>query len=105
MSWLIFTPKAARCILNVGIIILLSVSGLAQSNDYQPLPQTSVIINSQQQKPAEQGSDAQGQNSHGDQQDTRPGYSMRLDVTLVTLDVSVLNPDGYFVNDLSKENF
>jgi hypothetical protein len=30
---------------------------------------------------------------------------MQLDVPLVTLDVSVLNPDGYFVNDLSKGNF
>jgi hypothetical protein len=30
---------------------------------------------------------------------------MRFDVALVTLDVSVLNPDGYFVNDLSKGNF
>lgn len=30
---------------------------------------------------------------------------MRVEVPLVTLDVSVLNPDGYFVDDLKRENF
>lgn len=105
MSRLVPKLRFARCILNVGIMIFFSVSSLAQSNDYQPLPETSVIINSQQQKPPEQKSDAQQKTTPANQEGLKPGYSMRLDVPLVTFDVSVLNPDGYFVNDLSKENF
>jgi VWFA-related protein len=38
------------------------------------------------------------------QHDT-PGYSIRVDVPLVTLDVSVLTANGYSVPELNKENF
>jgi VWFA-related protein len=34
-----------------------------------------------------------------------PGYTMRIDTSLVTVDVSVLTEDGYFVYDLNKEDF
>jgi VWFA-related protein len=105
MSWLVPMIKAARSIRHVGIVIFVSLSGLAQSNDYRSLPETSVIINSQRQKPPGQNSDAQQNTTPANQEGSKPGYSMRLDVPLVTLDVSVLNPDGYFVNDLSKGNF
>lgn len=104
MSWLVRALKATSPVL-LAEILFFSTACPAQTNDYQPLPGASVVIHSQQQKPAEQGSDARGQASPANQENTRPGYSMRLEVPLVTLDVSVLNPDGYFVNDLSKENF
>ena len=105
MSWLVRALKATCLILAVDILFFGANACLAQSNDYQPLPGASVVIHSQQQKSAEQRSDAQGQTSEANQQNAKPAYSMRLEVPLVTLDVSVLNPDGYFVNDLSKENF
>ena len=105
MPWLIRTIPASYSILGVAAILCVAARCVAQSNDYQPLPGASIIINSQQQKPAEQGSDAQGKSASANQADAKPGYTMRLDVPLVTLDVSVLNPDGYFVNELSKENF
>jgi VWFA-related protein len=105
MSWLVRALEARYFVLVAGIFFFVANICVAQSNDYQPLPGASVVIHSQQQKPPEQGSDAQGQTSPPDQEDTKPPYSMRLDVPLVTLDVSVLNPDGYFVNELSKENF
>jgi hypothetical protein len=54
MSWLVPMIKAARSIRHVGIVIFVSLSGLAQSNDYWSLPETAVIINSQRQKPPEQ---------------------------------------------------
>lgn len=103
MSRLVRALKAACPILAADILFFGAC--LAQSNNYQLLPGASVVIHSQQQKPAEQGTEAQGQTSQANQQNTKPCYSMRLEVPLVTLDVSVLNPDGYFVNDLSKENF
>ncbi|HEU5414719.1 MAG TPA: VWA domain-containing protein [Candidatus Angelobacter sp.] len=105
MLWLVRAIKVTCPVLAAGILFFPANACLAQSNDYQPLPGASVVIHSQQEKRAVQGSDAQGQTSEANQQNTRPGYSMRLEVPLVTLDVSVLNPDGYFVNDLNKENF
>jgi VWFA-related protein len=105
MPWLVRSIQASYSILGVAALLCVAGSCVAQRNDYQPLPGASVIINSQQQKPAEQGRDAQGKSATANQADGKPGYTMRLDVPLVTLDVSVLNPDGYFVNELSKENF
>ncbi len=34
-----------------------------------------------------------------------PGYTLRIDTSLVTVDASVLTEDGYFVYDLKKEDF
>jgi VWFA-related protein len=97
--------KAAYCILPVIVIAFIGARCMAQRNDYQPVPGASVIVNSQQQTPAEQKPDAKQKSSQKSKAGLGSGYSMRLNVPLVTLDVSVLNPDGYFVNDLSKETF
>jgi len=104
MSWLVRALKAGHTIWPAIVIACIATECVAQSNDYQPLPGASVIINSQQQTRAEQNPDTKEKPSQS-KTDINPGYSMRLNVPLVTLDVSVLNPDGYFVNELNKENF
>jgi VWFA-related protein len=47
---------------------------------------------------------AQPQQSKPDEKSSAP-YSMRVTVPLVTLDVTVLTENGFFVPDLKKENF
>jgi VWFA-related protein len=77
----------------------------------------SVMATAQQQpsnvpappQPTNQSQDQPKDQPQAQREISKPGngapYSMRVTVPLVTLDVSVLTENGYFVPDLKKENF
>ena len=55
--------------------------------------------------PPQAAAQSQGNESSQSVNNSSASYSMRVSVPLVTLDVSVLTENGYFVPDLKKENF
>ena len=90
---------SGACALTLAIIVtLLSTTVISATASAQQQP--SVVP---PPPPADQPQ-AQVETSKPGQAGAAP-YSMRVTVPLVTLDVSVLTENGYFVPDLKKENF
>ncbi len=95
-----------RCILgatlSIAIVMVLSAIASAQQ---QPsgVPAPPQPPNQPNDQPQDQSQD-QGEAVKPGKANGAP-YSMRVTVPLVTLDVSVLTENGYFVPDLKKENF
>jgi VWFA-related protein len=97
-----FFPEVTR--LRSFFIALISafflVVSLASAQQHEPSGTQNDQQPKQQEKDPKQSESPKLQKPGG-----QPDFSIRVNVPLVTLDVSVLTADGLFVPDLTKENF
>jgi len=77
-------------------LVALLIAGTAAWSQSQPSATPETLPSSQPQQVQTGTTPGKGEGAP---------YSMRVTVPLVTLDVSVLTENGYFVPDLKKENF
>jgi VWFA-related protein len=90
--------------LKIALIILCIPAPRARAQHDPDLPETSAVRQDSATQAVQQPEPRTTKKDNKKSND-RPEYSIRVNVPRVTLDVSVLTPDGYSVPDLTRENF